>query len=103
MIEVGGEGQATVKGFEDFALRFSNFIGKEIGGGYFAKNGEKSISFITIGRYLNNSAKNVKALGLNLRGYDNGSRVGKYSPQVLYHTHLSQFGDSDRLNPSEAD
>lgn len=103
IIEVGGKGQASVKGFEDFALRFSNYMGVEIKGGYFSDIGKTDISHITIGRYEGNTGTRAISAGLNLKSYNNGNLMGKIQLRVLYHTHLSSYGDSDRLVPSDAD
>jgi RHS repeat-associated protein len=97
IIEVGGEGQATVEGFEDFALRFSDYIGREVAGGYFSEQNKSEISQITIGKYINNGPQSAKAAGLTL-GIKAGLKL-----QVHYHTHLSHFRDSDRLHPSNRD
>jgi len=48
IIAVGGNGQATIKGFEDFALKLSNHIGKELGGNYLENKSDGAISNVIL-------------------------------------------------------
>jgi hypothetical protein len=98
VIQVGGEGQATEKGFQDFALKFSNYIGKEIGGYYLANKSDGKINNIFLGGYKNNDAQNDNST-FDL-AKTNPALFGSTFAHTSFHTHLSRFGDSDRLEPS---
>jgi len=98
VIDIGGENQATVKGFEDFALKLSNYVDKEIGGYYLSTKGQDAISHIYVGRYANNDAQNERS-GFNLYT-TRPDLVGNVDVRVDYHTHLSRFSNADRLRPS---
>jgi RHS repeat-associated protein len=98
VIGVGGEGQPTVAGVRDFALKLSNYVGKEVGGYYLANKGETSTSYVAFGPYKTNDAQTENSgLRLDLSRPD---LLGKVNPTVDWHTHLSRFGDNDRLTPS---
>ena len=99
IIEVGGEGQPTVEGFEDFALKMSNHVNKEIGGFYASQKGQDKISYVYTGKYANNTDQKALA-GFNLKSAGRMDLFGKVDVRVDFHTHLSRFGDSDRLRPS---
>lgn len=105
-IEVGGEGQATEDGVETFALKLSNYVGKEIGGAYFSKGGAENTTHITIGAYENNSLKETTNHGANaFRNYSSTVKEFMSSLTGYFHTHPSggNISDSDRLVPSDAD
>jgi RHS repeat-associated protein len=95
---VGGEGQPSVEGFEDFALKLSNYLDKEVAGYYLSNTNETDISNIYLGGYEGNGAQNASS-GFNLHRYS-PDLVGNVEVRVDFHTHLSRFGDSDRLRPS---
>lgn len=98
LISVGGEGQPTVAGVRDFALKLSNYVGKEVGGYYLSNRGENTINRIYIGRYGNNDAQTERSpFTLYSMRPD---LLGQVDVKVDFHTHLSRFGDSDRLRPS---
>jgi RHS repeat-associated protein len=98
VIDVGGTGQATVAGVENFLLDFSNMIDKELGGYYLSNKGSEDISHIYVGNFKNNSSQEAKA-GFNpYRARPD--LFGNIDVKVSFHTHLSRFGDSDRLRPS---
>jgi len=98
VIAVGGEGQATVGGVRDFVLKLSNYIGKEVGGYYLSEKGKDAINNIYIGRYGKNDAQNDRSpFSLYTLRPD---LLGKVDVKVNFHTHLSRFGDNDRLRPS---
>jgi hypothetical protein len=94
-IAVGGEGKPTLGGVLDFALKLSNYVGKEVGGHYLSNKGSTSTDYVAIGPYKNNDAQNERS-GLLL----SPSLLGKVNITADWHTHLSRFGDSDRLVPS---
>lgn len=98
VIAVGGQGQPTVAGVRDFALKLSNYVGKEMGGYYLSNRGENTTSYVHTAPYVNNEAQRAAGgLRLDLARPD---LVGTVTPTVDWHTHLSRFGDSDRLVPS---
>jgi hypothetical protein len=99
LIAVGGEGQPSEKGVEAFALRLSDYVGKEIGGAYFSKGEGESTSHVSIGLYKFNSHKKSGPTGHHLGLKEDLTLTG------FFHTHPSGGGisDSDRLVPSDAD
>jgi hypothetical protein len=103
LIDVGGKGQASVKGFEDFALHFSNYMGREIVGEYFSEKGHSDISHISIGRYNSNTATSAAGGLVPSRFISDATLLQDLQLRVHYHTHLSMFRDSDRTTPSKAD
>ena len=101
IIEVGGEGQASVAGVESFIVDFADMIGKEVGGYYLSNKGQTDINYIYIGNTINNSSTDAKA-GFNFYN----KRPDLYNAvevQTHYHTHLSHFDLSARLEPSTRD
>lgn len=105
MIAVGGNGQATEKGVEAFALKLSGYVGKEIGGAYYSKDGEASTTHVTIGRYKDNDLTTTKANGNNLWTYFHGSdETNQYTLRGFFHTHPSaNVNVDDRVVPSDQD
>ncbi|MGV8947174.1 MAG: DUF6443 domain-containing protein [Lutibacter sp.] len=105
-IEVGGEGQPTQDGVESFALKLSDYVGTEIGGAYFSKNGGESTTHITLGGYENNSFKETKSHGMGAFKQF-ASTVKEFTSSItgFFHTHPNGAGisDSDRLVPSLPD
>jgi len=99
IIDVGGKGQASVKGFEDFILKLSNYesVDKEIGGYYLSNKGEDNISHIYVGDYQNNTSGHAN-YGLSV--FSRPDLVIKVDAKVDYHTHLSRMDDIYRLGPS---
>lgn len=100
IIKVGGEGQPSEEGVESFALKLSDYVGKEIAGAYFSNDGTDKTSHITIGRYINNEHK--KAVG---SGHVLGMKQG-LDITGFFHTHPGNGRDisnSDRLVPSTQD
>jgi len=105
-IEVGGDGQPTEQGVESFALKLSDYVGKEIGGAYFSKGGSENTTHITIGAYGNNEFKKTTNLGITaFRQFSSTAEEFTSSLRGFFHTHPSGAGikDSDRLVPSGAD
>ncbi|WP_340067364.1 RHS repeat-associated core domain-containing protein, partial [Ascidiimonas aurantiaca] len=103
--EVGGEGQPTEQDVESFALKLSDYVGTEIGGAYFSKDGE-STTHITIGRYKDNSYKKTKSYGVGaFREFVSTVKEFTSSLTGFFHTHPNGVGisDSDRLVPSLPD
>lgn len=105
-IEVGGEGQPTEQGVESFAVKLSGYVGTEIGGAYFSKNGGESTTHITIGGYGGNSFKRTTSHGVaSFRQFASSVEEFTSSLTGFFHTHPSGAGisDSDRLVPSGQD
>ncbi len=100
VIDVGGEGQPTLEGVRDFALKLANHLDVEIGGFDLSKKGEDKISHVFLGGYEGNDAQEANT-GLNLR--IRPDLFGTTTARTAFHTHLSRFGDSDRLRPSGQD
>ncbi|MBS1559345.1 MAG: hypothetical protein JST69_11540 [Bacteroidetes bacterium] len=94
-IAVGGKDQPSLAGVRDFALKLSNYVDKEVGGQYLSNKGSTSTDYVAFGPYKNNDAQNERS-GLIL----DPSLLGKVNITADWHTHLSRFGDSDRLVPS---
>ena len=99
-IAVGGEGQPTVEGFQDFIVQFSDMIDKEIGGYYMSKDGSDDVSHIYVSRYLKNTA-NVAIS--RFAPYRYAPELINIKPHTNFHTHLSRFDDMYRLRPSGQD
>jgi hypothetical protein len=94
VISVGGEGQPSVAGVRDFTLKLSNHVGKEIGGYYLSNKGESKTSSIFIGAYDKNDSQTERS------GFNRGDLLQTMDITVDFHTHLSRFGDNDRMSPS---
>jgi len=94
VIGVGGQGQPTVAGVRDFALKLSNYVDKEVGGYYLSNRGENTTSNVFIGAYGRNDPQNERS------GFNRPDLLGTMNITTDFHTHLSRFGDSDRLVPS---
>jgi len=98
IFQVGGEGQPTQRGVEAFALKLSNYLGKEIKGSYFGQGEETS--HMTIGQYQFNDHKRSVSAGHQL-GLSQGLNLTGF-----FHTHPGNGHDisnSDRLVPSDQD
>ncbi len=100
VIDVGGEGQPTLEGVRDFALKLSNYVGVEIGGFDLSKKGEDKISHVFLGGYEGNDAQETST-GMNLRIRPDLIRTT--TARTQFHTHLSRFDDGDRLRASSKD
>lgn len=101
VIEVGGEDQASVKGFESFITEFADFVGKEISGYYLTNNGEDNISYIGVAPFVNNridQARSTFQLGRTRLDL-----LNKVSHHTNFHTHPSYARESDRLRASPLD
>lgn len=102
MLSVGGEKQPSVKGIEDFVIRFSDMIDKEIGGYYISKKSSNEISSIYISRYERNTATYATSI-IRLP-----SVISELNNKIIYfnthfHTHLSQFDTNSRTTNSRQD
>ena len=98
VIDVNGDGQPTDMEVFDFTLKLSNYISKEISGYSLSKDMSSDIQQIYIGGYKSNGLK-ASHSGFNLYN-TRPDLVNNVILREKWHTHLSQYGDSDRLNPS---
>lgn len=96
--EVGGKGQPTVEGFQNFAIGFSEMIGKELAGFYYAKSGQNDVSYIHMGKYENNRYdKSYSTPGIfSVRP----ELLGRIENHTSWHTHPSTAPEADRIQPS---
>ncbi len=105
LIDVGGKGQPSIQGVESFALKLSVYVGKEIGGAYFSKDGVSTTTQISIGKYQDNDMTTTKSNGSNLWNYFHGSdESNRFTLTGFFHTHPStNINVSDRIVPSDQD
>ena len=61
VIAIGGENQPSEEGVESFALKLSEYVGKEIGGSYYSSDGGDKTTHIAIGKYKNSEFKKTGA------------------------------------------
>ena len=99
--ETGGDGQPTIKGFQDFALEFSELIGREVAGVNYSKIDDDNISYFHMGQYKNNSLTHSYATpGIyNVRP----DLLGKLNEHTSWHTHPLNVPNTNPLVPSKAD
>jgi len=104
VFEVGGKGQPTKEGIEKFALQLSSYVGKEIGGAYYSKDGVKDITHMTIGAYQLNEYGNNKNNGYTAirKITSNMTEYNRYLKNIRgnFHTHPNE---STRFQSSPAD
>jgi len=55
VIEVGGEGQASVDGVKSFTMGLSEYLGKEMKGFSYSSDASGNVTDMVLGKYLNNS------------------------------------------------
>jgi RHS repeat-associated protein len=105
LIDVGGKGQPSVQGVEAFALKLSGYVGTEIGGAYFSKDGVSTTTQISIGMYKDNDLTTTKSSGSNLWPYFHGSEeTNRFALTGFFHTHPSiNVSVADRTVPSDKD
>ena len=90
IIAVGGEGQPSEQGVESFVLKLSEYVGREIGGGYFSKDGAENTTHMTIGRYENNRHDRTGSYGINFHSYpDIKNEYQRFQVKGIFHTHPS--------------
>ena len=96
--EVGGQGQPTVEGFQDFAIGFGEMIGKEVAGFYYSQQGQNNVSYIHMGSHQNNRYDQSSATpGVYSVRPD---LLGTLQPHTSWHTHPTNAPTADRLRPS---
>jgi RHS repeat-associated protein len=103
---VGGDNQPSVNGVESFALKLSDYVGKEIAGSYFSLGGADNISHMTIGGFNGNTVRSSGTSGLGaMRKFINSTTEFTNGLRGKFHTHPNGAGlsDLDRLAPSPAD
>lgn len=93
MWAVGGEGQPTVEGFQNFAVGFAEMINKEVAGFYFNQPETPDVvSHIYMGRHIDNTAISSKKGG---NPWDaNPDLQGVIQPHTSWHTHPT-YGHSE--------
>ncbi len=103
MWSVGGAGQPTVEGFQNFAIGFAEMINKEVSGYYMNQPGTPDVvSDIYMGRHINNTATMSKKGGA--REVNNMTLNGTAQVHTDWHTHPT-YGHSEasRTTYSEQD
>lgn len=109
VISVGGEGGPTVTGVENFVIELSEMARVEISGFEYSKKEETEVSNVYIGRYHSSKDKPSRwntdrnsfcNIDPTLAKVESRNDLIYY---VKFHTHLSSFSDSDKLQPSDAD
>lgn len=102
VISIGGEGNATKEGVESFALDLSEYVGKEIGGGYYSNDETKELTHMTIGAYKDNTYTKNTSKGVSALRDISGSmeEFNSYKVKGYFHTHPNE---STRFEPSDAD
>ncbi|MDR0231501.1 MAG: DUF6443 domain-containing protein [Dysgonamonadaceae bacterium] len=89
IIPVGGKGQATEKGVEDFVMQLSDMVRKEIGGAYFSKDGAVSTTHMSIGMYKDNTRTETNSSGHTLWNRTYPDSPMRNSLTGFFHTHPS--------------
>lgn len=101
VINVGGEGQASLGGVENFIMDLSGMVGKEIGGYYLSDKGTDNINHVYMNRYINNKRDEAKG---GFRLYQTRPDLyGNVDPHTNYHTHPADAAESDKLQASRQD
>jgi hypothetical protein len=98
--EIGSEGKASIEGVEEFLLRFSDIIDRELAGYYYSQKNTDEITNVKIGRYENNTAT-ISIPGAPFTKEFNN--IDEIYLRANFHTHLSRFNEHDRLRASGAD
>jgi RHS repeat-associated protein len=93
IINVGGEGQASLAGVEDFVTKFSEHVGVEIAGAYLSQenSANANISKVYIDEYQGNKTTESSASFTKL--FTDPSLKG-YNTITDFHTHPSNIGVS---------
>jgi len=101
VIAVGGKGQATTAGVENFVINLSEMVGKEIGGYEFSGKGDNQPSKVYISNYqMNTDQKAYSSFRYNIAGIKSPDEINIYTD---FHTHLSRFPENAKLRPSGID
>ncbi|MPM77196.1 hypothetical protein SDC9_124196 [bioreactor metagenome] len=90
IIEVGGEGQATVDGVKSFTMQLSEYVGREIKGFSYAGNSSGDITHMLLCGYYKNSLKeSYGSAGLLLKTFDADFSLD----YILEEFHTHPFGE----------
>ena len=95
--ETGGDGQPTVEGFQNFVIDFSEYLGVELRGYYYAVEKTDDIKYLRMGAYKGNTNRESYA-GTNSRRFP--YLINTAYPYTSRHTHPSNASDLARFNPS---
>jgi RHS repeat-associated protein len=92
-IDVGGEGQASLDGVEDFVTRFSEHVGVEIAGAYLSQEdkADASISKVIIDEYQGNESKKST---MTINRILASPELKGYNTITAFHTHPSNLNIS---------
>ena len=104
IVDVEGKGKPTLSQVEGFLVKISNYIGKEVGGGYLSKDSNENgnISKVYIDKYKNNT---YTSSVYSLYRYNIGDPSLKgYFKNTKFHVHPTGGFNRDTIeNPSPAD
>ncbi len=101
IIAVGKDGPSE-KGVKGFALKFSEFMGVEMGGYTYSEDGSGTVTDVQIGRYATNKNKECHfGLGSLRRKYGNNFSLNNVMGD--YHTHPDGQLGATRDAPSLSD
>ena len=98
--QVGGEGNPSVEGFQEFVLELSDIVELELRGYYYAEEESDKISYVRMGRYKNNTNRESRA-GTNRRRFP--YLTPNYYIHTCWHTHPTNASDRARFGPSRHD
>jgi len=111
LISVGGKDQPSLNGVDAFSLKFSNYVGKEIRGTYFSKDGTGNVTDVSIGAYKDASTTTAGDNGANiapiLKSRGEMDQFYQYKGVGFFHTHPTvtdvYHNSEDRYGPSDPD
>jgi RHS repeat-associated protein len=92
IIEVGGEGQATVDGVKSFTLQLSEYVGREIKGFSYSSNSSKDVTHMLLCNYKKNDLR--KSYGSHVALQEKFGADFSFSNILqIFHTHpMGQLG-----------
>jgi uncharacterized protein RhaS with RHS repeats len=98
IIEVGGEGQASVAGVKSFTLQLSEYVGNEIKGFSYSSNASGNVTDMVLGKYINNDLTHSYGSPQELRNkYGNSYSTNNIIQQ--FHTHPNGILGATESNP----
>jgi RHS repeat-associated protein len=83
IIEVGGEGQASVAGVKSFTLQLSEYAGKEIKGFSYSSNASGNVTDMVLGKHINNTLTESRGSVTDL--------IKKYGDNFSFNSILQEF------------
>jgi len=98
IIEVGGEGKASVEGVKSFTLQFSELIRKEIKGFSYSSNGSGKVTDMLLGKYINNDFTHSKGSIAELIK-KHGDKFSFNNVLQEFHTHPNGELGATQSNP----